>query len=143
MAQPCPFLGSRSSAVRGERVRRSAVAARPRRTGRGVRPSALVADAISQGTALEAFAGQLRSEGAILIGAFVALVYMRDVAASVTSIAKTLPIESITTYLEVLAKATEVGVLDPTVHQLAVDALVNHWPDDTRWSLLDHHASAA
>jgi orotate phosphoribosyltransferase len=38
----------------------------------------------------------------------------------------------------VLAAATEHGVLDPTVHDLAVDALVNHWSDDDpRWSLLD------
>jgi hypothetical protein len=38
----------------------------------------------------------------------------------------------------VLTAATELGVLDPAIHQLAVDALVNHWSDDDpRWMLLD------
>jgi orotate phosphoribosyltransferase len=41
------------------------------------------------------------------------------------------------TYLEVLAAATKQGVLDPDVHDLAVDALTHHWRDeDSRWSLL-------
>jgi orotate phosphoribosyltransferase len=100
----------------------------------------LVDDAVSSGTALEAFADELQSEGANLVGVFT-LVDMRDVATSVAPIATTLPIESIATYLEVLAAATEDGVLDPTVHQLAVDALVNHWAnDDPRWSQLDRAA---
>jgi orotate phosphoribosyltransferase len=100
----------------------------------------LVDDAVSSGTALEAFADELQSEGANLVGVF-ALVDMRDVATSVAPIATTLPIESIATYLEVLAAATDGDVLDPTVHQLAVDALVNHWAnDDPRWSLLDRAA---
>ncbi|MEI8412317.1 MULTISPECIES: orotate phosphoribosyltransferase [unclassified Kribbella] len=103
----------------------------------------LVDDAISQGTALEAFAGQLRAEGAILVGAFT-LVDMRDVATSVTPTAATLSIASVATYLEVLDAATDRGVLDPTLHQLAVDALVNHWADDDpRWSLLDRQPAAA
>jgi orotate phosphoribosyltransferase len=100
----------------------------------------LVDDAVSSGNALEAFAQELQSEGAILVGGF-ALVDMRDVATSVAPIAKSLPIESIATYLEVLAAATEHGVLDPKTHQLAVDALVNHWYDeDPRWALLSQAA---
>lgn len=96
----------------------------------------LVDDAVSQGTAIEAFAAELRDEGAIVVGVFV-LVDMRDVAASVTPTAAALPIASITTYLRLLETATEHGVLDPTVHQLAVDALVNHWSDDDpRWALV-------
>ena len=96
----------------------------------------LVDDAVSSGTALEAFADELQAEGAILVGAFT-IVDMRDVADSVTPTAATLPIESVATYLEVLDAATEQGVLDPAVHQLAVDALVNHWTnDDPRWALL-------
>ncbi|WP_198682163.1 orotate phosphoribosyltransferase [Kribbella rubisoli] len=100
----------------------------------------LVDDAVSSGTALEAFADELQSEGAILVGVFT-LVDMRDVATSVAPITKTLPIESVATYLEVLDAATDAGILDPAVHQLAVNALVNHWTnDDPRWSLLDHAA---
>src|SRR5262245_3632926 len=97
----------------------------------------LVDDAVSQGNAVEAFTGQLRSEGATVVGVF-AVVDMRDVATEVTPTAMALPIESIVTYLELLAAATELGVLDATVHELAVDALVNHWrDDDSRWALLD------
>ena len=97
----------------------------------------LVDDAVSSGTAVEAFVSQLRSEQATVVGVFV-VVDMRDVAASVTPIAAALPIESIATYLQVLATATDFGVLDPTVHRLAVDALVNHWSDDDpRWLQLD------
>ncbi|WP_433158154.1 orotate phosphoribosyltransferase [Kribbella sp. CA-247076] len=101
----------------------------------------LVDDAVSSGGSLEAFADELRDEGAILVGLFT-LVDMRDVAESVTPTAATLPIESVSTYLGVLAAATDRGVLDPAVHTLAVDALVNHWPDDDpRWSLLDRTAA--
>jgi len=100
----------------------------------------LVDDAVSSGSALEAFANELQSEGANLVGVFT-LVDMRDVATSVAPIAKTLPIESVATYLEVLTAATEHGVLDPATHQLAVDALVNHWSDDDpRWALLNRAA---
>jgi orotate phosphoribosyltransferase len=103
----------------------------------------LVDDAVSSGTALEAFADELQAEGAILVGAFT-LVDMRDVADSVSPTAATLPIESVGTYLEVLDAATELGVLDPAVHRLAVDALVNHWTnDDPRWALLDSGHRAA
>ena len=100
----------------------------------------LVDDAVSSGTALEAFADELQNEGANLIGAFT-LVDMRDVATSVALIATTLPIESIATYLDIRAAATDHGVLDPATHQLAVDALINHWPnEDPRWTLLNHAA---
>jgi orotate phosphoribosyltransferase len=100
----------------------------------------LVDDAVSSGKALEAFADELQSEGANLVGVFT-LVDMRDVATSVVPIAKTLPIESVATYLEVLDAATDGGILDPAIHRLAVNALVNHWTDDDpRWSLLDHAA---
>jgi len=103
----------------------------------------LVDDAVSSGTAIERFATQLRSEGALVAGVFVA-VDMRDVASSVTRTARALPIESIATYLHLLEAATELGVLDPSVHRLAVDALVNHWrDDDPRWSLLDRSPGVA
>ncbi|MGY4765739.1 orotate phosphoribosyltransferase [Kribbella sp. CWNU-51] len=106
-------------------------------TGRRV---LLVDDAVSSGTALEAFADELQAEGAILVGVFT-LVDMRDVATSVAPIAKTLPIESIATYLEVLTAATDHGILDPATHRLAVDALTNHWSDkDPRWTLLPQAA---
>ena len=62
---------------------------------------------------------------------------MRDVTDSVVPLARTLPIEAVGTYLEILAAATRYGVLDPAVHDLAVDALTHHWrDDDPRWSLL-------
>ncbi len=100
----------------------------------------LVDDAVSSGTAIKAFADELQREGAILAGVYT-LVDMRDVATTVAPITKTLPIESVATYLEVLAAAADHGILDPAVHRLAVDALVNHWPDDDpRWTLLDNAA---
>jgi orotate phosphoribosyltransferase len=117
----------------------------PRVRGAGVagKRVLLVDDAVSQGTALEAFAAQLKAEGADLVAAFV-LVDMRAVADAVTPTAATLPIESVAGYLEVLATATELGVLAPEVHRLAVDALVNHWSeDDPRWALLDRSYRSA
>jgi orotate phosphoribosyltransferase len=43
----------------------------------------------------------------------------------------------VSTYLQVLRHATVHGLLDPAVHALSVDALVNHWSDDDpRWDLL-------
>ena len=102
----------------------------------------LVDDAVSSGAAVEAFVNELRSERATVVGVFT-VVDMGDVAASVTPIAAALPTESIATYLRVLASATDFGVLDPTVHRLAVDALVNHWSnDDPRWSQLDRPTGA-
>ena len=48
-----------------------------------------------------------------------------------------LPTESVSKYLQVLDLATADGLLDPAVHELSVDALVNHWTDDdARWDLL-------
>jgi orotate phosphoribosyltransferase len=103
----------------------------------------LVDDAISQGTAVEAFTKELRAEGATVVGVF-CVVDMRDVAPSVTPTAAALPTQAIATYLHVLTTATEIGVLDPTVHQLAVDALVNHWSDDDpRWALLERRPGTA
>jgi orotate phosphoribosyltransferase len=62
---------------------------------------------------------------------------MREVADTVTDVACGLPIDSVTTYLQVLTLATAAGVLDRGVHGLTVDAIVNRWPeDDPRWDLL-------
>jgi orotate phosphoribosyltransferase len=96
----------------------------------------LVDDAVASGTAVERFADSLIGAGAQVVGVFV-LVDMRDVAQTVTDVAAALPTQSVSTYLEVLALAAANGVLDPTVHQLSVDALVNRWTeDDPRWDLL-------
>lgn len=96
----------------------------------------LVDDAISTGASVEQFAAELVEAGAEVAGVFT-LVDMRDVAHSVADVAAQLPTESIASYLDVLALATENGILDPAVHQLAVQALVNGWTrDDPRWDLL-------
>src|SRR3954471_21213319 len=96
----------------------------------------LVDDAVSSGTAVERFTGALAGAGAEVVGVFV-LVDMREVAETVTSTAAALPTESVSTYLEVLSLASAHGVLDPSVHELSVDALVNRWTDDDpRWELL-------
>jgi orotate phosphoribosyltransferase len=96
----------------------------------------LVDDAVSSGTAVERFSAALAGVGAEVVGVFV-LVDMRDVAETVTSIAAELPTESVATYLEVLALAAADGVLDPAVHELTIDAIVNRWAeDDPRWDLL-------
>jgi orotate phosphoribosyltransferase len=96
----------------------------------------LVDDAISSGSSVERFAASLASVGAEVAGVFV-LVDMSDVADSMSPVAAALPTESVTTYLQVLANAKDHGVLDPGVHELTVDALVNRWTDnDARWDLL-------
>ena len=96
----------------------------------------LVDDAVSSGTAVERFTAALAGAGAEVVGVFV-LVDMRDVAETVTSTAAALPTEAVSTYLEVLSLAMAGGLLEPAVHQLSVDALVNHWTDDDpRWELL-------
>jgi len=96
----------------------------------------LVDDAVSSGTAVERFTAALAGAGAEVVGVFV-LVDMREVADTVTSVAAALPTESVSTYLQVLDLATANGVLDPAVHKLSVDAIVNHWTDDDpRWDLL-------
>ena len=139
LAGGLPFAFARKPGYVGHeehepRVRGAAV------TGRRV---LLVDDAVSSGHAVEEFVNQLRSEGATVVGVFT-VVDMRDVAASVTPTAAALPTESIATYLEVLAAATDLGVLEPAVHDLAVDALIHHWSDDDpRWSLLDRRPGEA
>ena len=96
----------------------------------------LVDDAVSSGTAVERFTAALAGAGAEVVGVFV-LVDMRDVADRVTDVAATLPTESVSTYLKVLDLATANGLLDPAVHDLSVDAILNHWTeDDPRWDLL-------
>jgi orotate phosphoribosyltransferase len=96
----------------------------------------LVDDAIASGSSVERFADSLASVGAEVVGVFV-LVDMRDVADSVSPVAAALPTESVSSYLHVLDLATANGVLDPVVHDLTVDATVNHWADDDpRWDLL-------
>jgi orotate phosphoribosyltransferase len=96
----------------------------------------LVDDAVSSGKAVERFAASLAAAGAEVVGVFV-LVDMREVADSVTDVAAALPTEAVSTYLEVLDLAKANGLLDPAVHELSVDAVVNRWTaDDPRWDLL-------
>ena len=96
----------------------------------------LVDDAVSSGAAVERFTAALAAAGAEVVGVFV-LVDMRDVAETVTDVAAALPTEAVSTYLQILTLAEADGVLDPTVHALSVDAIVNRWTDDDpRWDLL-------
>jgi orotate phosphoribosyltransferase len=96
----------------------------------------LVDDAVSSGAAVDRFTASLVGAGADVVGVFV-LVDMRDVAESVTSVAAALPTESVSTYLQVLRLAAANAVIDPAVHELSVDAIVNRWAeDDSRWDLL-------
>jgi orotate phosphoribosyltransferase len=96
----------------------------------------LVDDAIASGASVERFTAALTGAGAEVAGVFV-LVDMRDVADSVSIAAAAIPTESVTTYLEVLEIAAARGLLDPVVHHLSVDALLNRWADDDpRWDLL-------
>jgi orotate phosphoribosyltransferase len=100
----------------------------------------LVDDAISSGSAVERFTASLVEQGAEVVGVFV-LVDMREVAESVSSVAAALPTASVATYLAVLDLAAANGLLDPGIHALSVDALVNHWTaDDPRWQLLPEAA---
>jgi len=74
--------------------------------------------------------------GAEVVGVFV-LVDMRDVADTVSPMAAALPTDAVSTYLQVLDLATTNGLLDPALHKLTVDALVNRWSDDDpRWDLV-------
>jgi len=99
-----------------------------------------VDDAVASGSSVERFTASLVGEGADVIGVFV-LVDMREVAESVNPVAAALPTESVATYLEVLDLATEHGLLDSGIHELTVDALLNHWSDsDPRWDLLPQAA---
>ena len=96
----------------------------------------LVDDAIASGAAVERFTAALVGAGAEVVGVFV-LVDMREVSDTVTSVAAALPTESASTYLQGLAHAAANGLLDPTVHTLSVDAIVNRWTDhDPRLDLL-------
>jgi orotate phosphoribosyltransferase len=96
----------------------------------------LVDDAISTGASVERFAASLAGVGAEVVGVFV-LVDMRDVADAVSPVAAALPTDAVSTYLHVLDLAMANGLLDPTLHKLTVDAMVNRWSDDDpRWDLL-------
>jgi len=96
----------------------------------------LVDDAESSGASVEAFSAELASVGGEVVGVFV-LVDMRDVAVTVSEFAAALPMASVTTYLGLLDLAMANGMLDAAVHDLTVDALVNHWSkDDPRWNRL-------
>jgi orotate phosphoribosyltransferase len=96
----------------------------------------LVDDAISTGTSIERFTASLSGVGAEVVGVFV-LVDMRGVAATVSPAAAALPTDAVSTYLEVLEVATDNGLLDPDLHALTVDAIVNRWADDDpRWDQL-------
>ena len=96
----------------------------------------LVDDAISTGTSVERFTASLTGVGAQVAGVFV-LVDMRDVAATVSPMAAALATDSVSTYLQVLELATANGLLEPTLHKLTVDAIINRWTDDDpRWNLL-------
>jgi orotate phosphoribosyltransferase len=96
----------------------------------------LVDDAISSGASVERFSASLTGVGAEVVAVFV-LVDMRDVAGTVSPVAAALPTASVSTYLKVLDHATANGLLDPTLHKLTVDAIVNQWADDDpRWDLL-------
>jgi orotate phosphoribosyltransferase len=96
----------------------------------------LVDDAIASGAAAERFTASLIGAGAEVVGLFV-LVDMREVSDTVTGMASTLPTESVSTYLRILDLAAANGLLEPAIHNLSVDALVNRWTaDDPRWDLL-------
>jgi orotate phosphoribosyltransferase len=96
----------------------------------------LVDDAVSSGASVERFTASLTGVGAEVVGVFV-LVDMREVADGVSPVAAALPTEAVSTYLQVLDLATASGLLDPVLHKLTVDAMVNRWTDDDpRWDLL-------
>lgn len=96
----------------------------------------LVDDGIWSGRTVEVFAQALAGAGADVVGLFV-LVDMREVADTVTDVAARLPTDAVSTYLQVLDLATANGLLDPAVHTLSVDAIVNRWQaDDPRWDRL-------
>ena len=96
----------------------------------------LIDDAIASGSAVERFTAALAAAGAEVAGVFV-LVDMREVADTVSGVAAALPTEAVSSYLQVLDLATTHGVLDPAVHELSLDAILNRWSDDDpRWELL-------
>ena len=91
----------------------------------------LIDDAIASGSAVERFTAALAAAGAEVAGVFV-LVDMREVADTVSGVAAALPTEAVSSYLQVLDLATTHGVLDPAVHELSLDAILNRWSDDDR-----------
>ncbi|MGN6170303.1 MAG: orotate phosphoribosyltransferase [Solirubrobacteraceae bacterium] len=96
----------------------------------------LVDDAISTGTSVERFTNSLVGVGAEVAGVFV-LVDMREVAATVSPVAAALRTDAVSTYLQVLDLAAANGLLEPTLHKLTVDAIVNRWTDDDpRWDVV-------
>jgi orotate phosphoribosyltransferase len=100
----------------------------------------LVDDAVASGSSVERFAASLARVGAEVVGVFV-LVDMREIADTVAEIAAELPTESVATYLEVLDLASADGIIDPVLHDLSVDAIVNHWTaNDPRWDLIPQAA---
>jgi orotate phosphoribosyltransferase len=132
MAAGLPFAFVRKPGYRGHEIDEPPV----RGADVAGRRVLLVDDAVSSGSSVERFTASLAGVGAEVVGVFV-LVDMRDVADSVSSIAAALPTEAVATYLQVLDLAAGNGVLDPAVHNLTVDALLNHWTDDDpRWDLL-------
>src|SRR5690242_14864399 len=120
LAGGVPFAFVRKPGYRGHEVDEPPVRGAEVR-GRRV---LLVDDAVASGTSVERFAAALTDEGAEVAGVFV-LVDMRDVAESVTSLAATLPTDSVSPYLQVLELAAAGGILDEAVHTLSVDAIVN------------------
>jgi orotate phosphoribosyltransferase len=127
-----PFAFVRKPGYRGHEPHEPPV----RGAGVAGRRVLLVDDAVSSGTAVERFTAALTGAGAEVVGVFV-LVDMREIADTVSPVAAALPTESVSTYLQVLALAADNGLLDAAVHELSVDALINHWAqDDPRWDLL-------
>jgi len=132
MAAGLPFAFVRKPGYRGHEIDEPPV----RGADVAGRRVLLVDDAVASGTSVQRFTAALAAVGAEVAAVFV-LVDMRDVADSVSSVAAALPTESVATYLQVLDLAAGNGVLDPAVHDLTVDALLNHWTDDDpRWDLL-------
>jgi orotate phosphoribosyltransferase len=132
LASELPFAFVRKPGYRGHEIDEPPV----RGADVAGRRVLLADDAISSGSSVERFTSSLTSVGAEVVGVFV-LVDMRDVAATVSPVAAALPTGSVSTYLQVLDLATTGGLLDPTLHDLTVDAILNRWADDDpRWDLL-------
>ncbi len=132
MAAGLPFAFVRKPGYRGHEIDEPPV----RGADVAGRRVLLVDDAVSSGAAVERFTAALTAAGGEVAGVFV-LVDMREIADTVTSVAAALPTDSVATYLQGLSLATANGLLDPAVHVLSVDAIVNHWSEhDARWDLL-------
>ncbi len=132
LASELPFAFVRKPGYRGHEIDEPPV----RGADVAGRRVLLADDAISSGASVERFTSSLTGVGAEVVGVFV-LVDMRDVAATVSPVAAALPTGSVSTYLQVLDLATTGGLLDPTLHNLTVDAILNRWADDDpRWDLL-------